>query len=107
MSASVASGGGAGGGSGGGGGGEGKRDKEKDPTDPLNGVKDALRALNQLDNLLLVGYEEGNAPAVTTAVYVRVGCACGFDACMDSLGWARRRGGMVHYHPSQFPFDVT
>lgn len=64
MSASVASGG-------------GKRDKEKDPTDPLNGVKDALRALNQLDNLLLVGYEEGNAPTVTTAVYVDVYvCMC-------------------------------
>lgn len=74
MSASIASGGGTVGGGGGGdgtvGGGEGKREKEKDPTDPLNGVKDALRALNQLDNLLLVGYEEGNAPAVTTAVYV-------------------------------------
>jgi hypothetical protein len=60
MSGSVAS--------GGKGGGKERGDKEKDPTDPLNGVKDALRALNQLDNLLLVNYEEGNTPAVTTAV---------------------------------------
>lgn len=62
MSASVASGGGGGGKE------RGEKDKEKDPTDPMNGVKDALRALNQLDNLLLVNYEEGNTPAVTAAV---------------------------------------
>lgn len=63
MSASVVS---------GGGGGKERAEKEKDPTkdptDPVNGVKDALRALNQLDNLLLVNYEEGNTPAVTAAV---------------------------------------